>query len=268
MKHRNGLVNKQLQTTKKLFMDAFDVERQRSLLALAHKYKKLRFMYSGNLPKLENINTGKFWNEHLLRNELLKSPIYSDKLRIITKFLVHKCGDLLDIGFGMASVEKELDKKDLGLKFWGVDISKDAVALAQKTIEGKFSKGKASKLPYASTFFDYVLVLDTLEHISPSEVFCVYREIKRVMKTHSVLIVSVPLNEGLDVMISNGINPNGHVRIYTPELIKAELTITGFKIFREEYLYAFKKFYLIKNFLIRFMPKFRRPNLIIVFAKK
>ena len=31
-------------------------------------------------------------------------------------------------------------------------------------------------------------------------------------------------------MINKGVNPNAHVRIYTPSIIKLELAITGYKV--------------------------------------
>ena len=94
-------------------------------------------------------------------------------------------------------------------------------------------------------------------------------ELFRVIKKNGNLIVSVPLNEGLQMLISNNINPNGHVRVYTSSLIKAELKISGFNIIDEQYLYAFKKNYKLKKFIVtRFIKNYRKPNNIIIVARK
>ena len=78
----------------------------------------------------------------------------------------------------------------------------------------------------------------------------------------------MPLNEGLEEMIKQGKNPNAHVRIYTPDLIRAEIEIAGFKILKQKLLFAFNKYYLLKSFLVKFLPGFRQPNGIIIIAQK
>jgi hypothetical protein len=59
-------------------------------------------------------------------------------------------------------------------------------------------------------------------------------------------------------------NPNGHVRNYTYSLIKAELEIAGFKIIESRELYAFKKFYKIKNLLARVFKDRWKPNNVVI----
>jgi len=79
----------------------------------------------------------------------------------------------------------------------------------------------------------------------------------------------VPLNEGLEAMISKGKNPNAHVRIYTPELIKAELEINGFKILKVKKLFAFHNLYKLKTFIAKYLlRKKSHYNNIIIFAQK
>ncbi len=70
-------------------------------------------------------------------------------------------------------------------------------------------------------------------------------------------------------MISRGENPNAHVRIYTPDLIKAELRIAGFKILKEKRLYAFHNFYGLKTLIAKhLLPRKFNQNNIIVLAQK
>jgi hypothetical protein len=59
------------------------------------------------------------------------------------------------------------------------------------------------------------------------------------------------------------------VRMYTKELIKAELQISGFKIVKSELFFAFRTNYRIKSFLVRNILKgFRKPNGIVIVARK
>ena len=92
---------------------------------------------------------------------------------------------------------------------------------------------------------------------------------KQLLKNGGVFIVSVPLNEGLEVMIKKGINPNAHVRVYTPAILKAELILSGFRIIKEKYLYAFHKNYRLKTFLANMLGFLgKSPNNVIVIAEK
>jgi len=132
-----------------------------------------------------------------------------------------------------------------------------------------FKKSNILKIPFEEGYFDVVIVLEVLEHIPPSKTFLALTELKRVMKKGATLIVSVPLNEGLKEMVNKGINPNGHVRVYAPELIVAELKIARFKVKRKIFLFAFKEMYFIKKLLQKSILRKRwKPNNIIIFANK
>ncbi len=123
------------------------------------------------------------------------------------------------------------------------------------------------KLP--SDHFDYAIAIEVLEHIPPCNTLQALSEIKRVMKPGGYLIASVPLNEGLEEMITRGENPNAHVRVYTPDLIEGELRIAGFTIQDEKQLIAFHKWYGVKTILAKYVMfrKFK-PNNIIILAQK
>ena len=111
--------------------------------------------------------------------------------------------------------------------------------------------------------------MEVLEHILPSKIFIALNEIKRVLKGNGELIMSVPLNEGLEELIKRGVNPNGHVRIYTPELVFAELKISGFRVQKRKLLYAFRNLYTLKKTLQNTIMKKRwKPNNLIIFARK
>lgn len=90
-----------------------------------------------------------------------------------------------------------------------------------------------------------------------------------MLKPKGLFITTVPFNERLELMIMKGNNPNAHVRVYTPELIIAELEISGFQIIWKKELYAFPNFYFLKTFISKYIiPGIRRPNNIILLSVK
>lgn len=220
--------------------------------------------------KYNNPNTPTFWDKALFSNnrELIQSPYYLDKLNMVYRFVKNKKGNFLDVGFGMGNLEKLLSKKDHIFKIFGTDFSTKAVAHAKKTLEGKYCIADVQKLPFKKNFFDIVVMLDVYEHITRLDSRNVLKEIVRVLKLNGFFVISVPINENLKIMNRNGINYNAHVRQFIgPDLIK-ELEKFGFYIFQRKYIYAFRKFYYIKKFIIKIFPNFRKPNVLILFCKK
>ena len=218
---------------------------------------------------LKDFNNAKFWDKKNLgeRGKLTSSPIYGDKIRKIVKIIQKSRGNLLDVGLGTGEIERILDNSRLNL--FGIDISPRSVNKAKRYLKGIFKTGSIFRIPFSNDSVDIVLVLDVLEHLPTNKTYEAYSELIRVLKPGGTLIVSVPLNEGLEEMLKHGKNPNGHLRAYTPDILKTELKLSGFKIIRECYLFAFSKLYFLKTFLVNILPfKIRNPNLMIVFAEK
>jgi 2-polyprenyl-3-methyl-5-hydroxy-6-metoxy-1,4-benzoquinol methylase len=248
----------------------FDVERLRNKLAVKHKLKAFKKTYSGIFPEVRNINTKIFWDNKIInhRTSLKNFPMYADKLSIISRYLSVQEGSLLDLGFGWATLEEKIHKF-LKLEIYGIDISKEAVKYAQKHFRGVYKVGSVVDITYPGTKFDFVVALDVLEHIAPSKIFSVYKSVRRVLKKEGRFIVTVPINENLEDLIEKGKNSIGHLRAYTPDIIKAELKIAGFRIEKEASLYAFDRHYIIKKLIVKVLPiKIRRPNLVIIIARK
>jgi hypothetical protein len=63
-------------------------------------------------------------------------------------------------------------------------------------------------------------------------------------------------------------NPNAHLRVYTEELINAELKIAGFKVKKIIPLYAFGRFYGVKKVLARILWWKWKPNDLVILAVK
>jgi 2-polyprenyl-3-methyl-5-hydroxy-6-metoxy-1,4-benzoquinol methylase len=248
----------------------FDIDGLRDVLS---RKKNLYFFartYFEKLPEIANRNTSNFWNPQVGRNKrtLLNSPIYKDKINCVFNYLKNKKGKILDIGFGKGLIEEKLVLSGSKLKIYGIDISDFAVEKIKRGIKGKFYIGNILKISFKSSLFNYILVLDVLEHIPTNKIFRAYAEVKRVLVNNGVLLISVPLNEGLQELLNKNKNPNAHVREYTPGILKAELKLSGLKVFKEVYLYAFSNVYIVKKLIMKIFPGLRKPNLLILFAKK
>lgn len=246
---------------------AFEVEDWRSKLAIKDELRTLKNTYFSKNLEIEDFNTSEMWSD-LNTFEITPDsyPMAWERVNEVAS-LVKSPGKVLDIGFGSGIVEELLSKKDKKLKVYGIDIAKESVRLIKEKVpHGEFRLGSILKLPYKQNTFDYVLSLEILEHIQPHNTFKALAEVKRVIRQGGHFIVSVPLNEGLEEMIARGENPNAHVRVYTPELIKAELRIVGFDVLKEKTLYAFHKHHGLKSILARLLG--RQPNNIILLCQK
>lgn len=252
------------------YQNPFLIEELRNHLARNNKYIELKETYSSKYPGLKDLNKKSFWNRHLITDKkvLESNSVYKDKINIISKFLSNKKGKLLDIGFMWGNLEKKIEKFS-NLKITGIDISDQAVKYAKLHFQGEYKVANIYDIPFKRGVFNFVIALDVLEHLRPSKVFKAYSEMNRVLKRGGYIIVSVPTNEGLEEMVKNGKNPIGHLRTYTSNILKAELKLAGFKTLRVNRLYAFRSFYLLKKIVMKFLPlNFRKPNQLIIFAKK
>lgn len=246
----------------------FEILRDR--YSKSKSYLLFRKLYTKGLPFIENLNSGKLWDRLNFTKfpDLAKSPIYRHKLSIVSRKVNKLHGKILDIGFGRGLLEKNLNDKNVSL--FGIDISTRSVKEIRKIKRGQFIVGDIMRIPFDSSFFDCVVALDIFEHISPKDAFKAYKEIRRVLKKGSYFIISVPLNENLKKMIKeDGINRNAHVRIYTKDVLKTELKISGFIVKETKYLYAFRHLYFFKNMFAKLVPfQIKEPNLVIITAQK
>jgi ubiquinone/menaquinone biosynthesis C-methylase UbiE len=217
-----------------------------------------------------NPNTPALWDKLLFENNeiLLNSPFYLDKIKYVISKLKTVKGIFLDIGFGAGNLEKEIIRKNLDLSLYGVDISTKAVREAKNTLRGNFFVAKAVKMPFKTSFFDAVAILDVLEHLYKSDSLRVLNEISRVLKKGGLFIVSVPINEDLRQLNEENQNLNQHLREYSFEILKKELITAGFSVLDKKLIYGFRTHYRVKSLIVKFLPGFRKPNLLLVSCVK
>lgn len=247
------------------------IEELRTSLARKRKFNKLKETYNVSFPEIKDLNTPRFWDNLNNRDNLSKTDnlMGFERLKAVASLIKGDELIILNIGFGTGDLEILILNKN-SIDWTGIDISKWAVKNARgKYPNAKFIWGDIRKLRLKDRSFDYVIAMEVLEHIKPSQIFYVLDKIHRILKTKGKFIVTVPLNEELEVMIKKGENPNAHVRIFTPELIKAELEISGFEIKWKKELYAFSNLYFLKTIISKYLIQgIRKPNNIILMAEK
>ena len=202
-------------------VDPFRLEECRDYWARIKLFKKFRYSYNKACQKkISATNSEIFWNRKIREDTASASRdnITKQKIKIVSSYLIGRRGNMLDVGVGYADLEKLLKKNNPKPKIYGIDISGYAIRQANKLEIGKFKKGSIFKITFEKEHFDFVCALDVLEHISPPQTFNALKEINRVLKQGGEFIASVPLNDDLEKMVKNRTNPNGHLRVYTPDI--------------------------------------------------
>lgn len=147
---------------------------------------------------------------------------------------------VLDIGCATGYMARELSHKKCEIV--GVDYDKKALQKA-----GKYCKKtvlcnleEVTSLPLTKNSFDYVIMLDVLEHLSHPE--NVFKTIKQYLKKDGFVIISVPniahasirwgLLKGEFNYTYTGILDQTHVHFYTKESLEKKLKESGLTILK------------------------------------
>lgn len=255
---------------KQSYIEAFELEDERNILANNNLISEFIETYSKKSLEIPNLNSGSKWDKlNKVNIDKISNPMAYYRINTIHNFIFYDKHNikLMDIGFGQGALEDRLNKSNKCSELWGIDISKDSVLDKQRKYpKWKFIIGDITKIKLPKMYFDYIIISEVLEHINPSRVLSVLTKIHTSLKKGGYIIVSVPLNEGLEEMINKGVNPNAHVRIYTPSIIKLELAITGYKVEKSVEIYAFHYFYHLKSLIAKLF--YKKPNNIIILAQK
>lgn len=249
---------------KKCAKKPFLVERARQILASINDLSSLKNTYNSKYAEIKNLNTSSFWNNKLSKASRLEKQdgMTKDRVKTAFRFLPRNAKKVLDIGAGNGFVEELLSRKNI--KIFGNDISSVSVKNLKSKFKGQFRRESIYGMKYSRESFDAIFALEVLEHVPPSKIFNLLKKIKEILREKGSFIISVPTNEGLEKMKNN---PSGHTRTYTENLIRAELKIAGFKIYKLKTLYAFKSFYAFKKISSKFLRNRWKPNDIVVLAK-
>ena len=106
---------------------------------------------------------------------------------------------VLDVGCGKAFLLFELTQVVPGLQVYGIDISKYALSHAKEEIKDRLQYGKAQEIPFADNEFDLVISLTTLHNLKIFDLEKAVKEIDRVSKKNSYIVVDSFRNDEEEV---------------------------------------------------------------------
>ena len=106
---------------------------------------------------------------------------------------------VLDVGCGMAHLLYELVRIVPGLEVSGIDISQYALAHAKEEIRDRVQYGQAQNIPFEDNEFDLVISLATLHNLKVYDLKKAVKEIERVSKGSSYIMVESFRNDREEV---------------------------------------------------------------------
>ena len=171
--------------------------------------------------------------------------------------------NILDLGCARGYFAKDLLKKNC--RVWGIDADKEAIAEAKKyCVETKVvDLDNSNSLPFKNNSFDYILLLDVLEHLRNPEKLL--KSLKRYLKMDGKVIISVPNIAFLSIRLAllwgkfdykkTGIMDESHLHFYTKKTLIDLITKCGLKIIDFDTASGFSQITLIGKYL-NHVPKY------------
>jgi len=195
--------------------------------AYLQQCKACQFIFSEQIPSDEELETY-YSNEYELTEFF--SPITAKRYEeILDRFEpLRKTNRLLDVGSGSAFFAEIALKR--GWEVYGTELTDDTISLAEK--KGlKMSKGKLEDVAFESGFFDLVVCIEVIEHVSFPKTFT--SEIHRVLRSGGAVYISTPNFDSLLRRRLKGqydvINYPNHLSYFTSKTLKSLFTSNGFK---------------------------------------
>ncbi len=247
---------------------ALKFESKRKQLIAQGKLAAARRTYEQQTDFLPDENTGQFWDHYYHQPEhQIEYPMETWKLdRVLSELDLSRT--ILNLGVGDGKLEARIASLPTqSVHLIGVDFTKKLLSQLRKRFpQFKFIfQNSLTELNLKNNSFDQVVLLEVLEHVIPKYTFAILGEIHRILKPGGKLILSVPINEGLEKMLPT--NPNSHMRLYNEPLLRFELEQAGFMVEKVYRASAFPSLFRLKHLLNTILP-FRPPNNLLVIAEK
>jgi SAM-dependent methyltransferase len=107
-----------------------------------------------------------------------------------------KAGDrILDVGCGKGFLLYDFTLVVPGVEVYGIDVSRYAIEHAKEEVKDRLRVGNANALPYADSYFDLVISMNTLHNLHCYDLDKALREIERVGRKHKYVCVESYRNE-------------------------------------------------------------------------
>ena len=125
------------------------------------------------------------------------NPKYWTKtVKDIYNYYKLKSGDrILDVGCAKGFMLYDFLKLNPKLNVFGIDISNYAINKCIETLKGKIKTGNATSLPYPDKYFDLVISINTLHNLDGKDLIEAFKQINRVSKKNSYIILDAYSNE-------------------------------------------------------------------------
>jgi SAM-dependent methyltransferase len=169
------------------------------------------------------------------------------KLRYLLAELASVRGRVLDVGCGAGSVAKAVKRERTDLEVVACDVSQSALAAAGTEPGGvEFRLSPAEHLPFGDSEFDFVWILDVLEHVeSPEQVL---GEVARVLRPGGMFHIVLPLEGqprtlyrlvGCGTRWTAKVRHGGHIQVFSADRFKAMAGSSGLQVERISWSYHF-----------------------------
>lgn len=147
-------------------------------------------------------------------------------------------GLLLDVGCSDGEWAKYWIYR--GWRAFGVDVNSQNVEIAKKKgVQAAVLDLNKDNLPFDSNFFDLIFAGEIIEHLIDTDGFL--RELHRCLKPQGHLLLTTPNLASFEnririllgrypVWFDYGLHGSGHIRAYTPRVLKYQLRQNGFSI--------------------------------------
>lgn len=186
----------------------------------------------------------RYWKKDFEKEGVATSPpLWEEKnLRRIIGVVEPYCqGNVLDIGCGDGTFTSHLNKLSKVKRVTGVDISQTAISQAKKKYpEIEFEVVSAIALPFSKETFDFVTMVELVEHIIDTEQML--KETNKVLKPGGcLLITTTDFNLLKRIIIATFFweryfyPTNPHIRFFTKSTLKNILNKTGFKAIKHKW---------------------------------
>jgi SAM-dependent methyltransferase len=175
--------------------------RPRGVSVLQDKFH-CRRCSGGNMKRVKttNPNTAQYWdNVYSSEKGSTKIRVDKDRLEQLHRWIKIRFEELsrypyvLDVGCGLAEVERHFAKIQPVIRFKGVDISPQTINACQQEHSRPgvtYAVGTADDLPGEDEAYDLVWCGETLEHLDDPE--AAIKELARVTGQGGLLVLSVP----------------------------------------------------------------------------
>ena len=172
-------------------------------------------------------------------------------------------GSICEVGCGVGEILKQLQERmDEGCRFWGYDISPQALAFAEKRANERLHFKLADLRQEETVFFDLLLVMDVIEHVE--DYFSFLREIQ---PKSEYKIFHIPLDLSVQTILRrNGLlkvrRAYGHIHYFSKDIALQLLADSGYEVL--DYFYTAGSLEMPSRELARNMLKLPRKLLFSV----